>query len=182
MNNGNAAQEVVKAIYFKMVDIVAKYHVYDSLFRNEDSLKILGEYDYGVMAIFQEALVNDLMAGMFRLIDPKESCGSENMSFRYLEELVELNDDVKIIIDDMYRIKKKVEGYRHKVLMHNDAKVVLGKSEQDVRFEWEKLSQLVKMGRSAVSKIYKSMFDMDVEFVPVNVNPDCFLRALEARL
>lgn len=171
--------ETFEALYFAVVEISEKYHVYKTLFRSKESLNILEKYDYGVFAVFQESLANDLKASIFRVLDPYKSCGRENLCFDQLKESFSLSTEIISKISELYEIKEKVKLYRHRKLMHNDLQRILKPEEQEQHlFIWSDISAVVYLSQFIINTISELEFDRSREFIPINVNPDLLLNHL----
>jgi hypothetical protein len=130
-----------------LADISTDLTFYRQIFGSDENVLVLRSVSNWVFANYQQCLVDAIYYKLSRLLDPKSSCGSDNLSFAYIIDTYSLSDDSQIN-DSLSAIKNRYESsglknYRNKVLSHNDAHIVLTGSQCRVDFNDEALDQFL---------------------------------------
>ena len=112
-----------------LADVSTDLTYYRQIFGSDQNVKVLREFSDWVFANYQQCLINNIYFKLARLLDPKSSCGKDNLSFAYIINTYSLSEDSDIkssLSDIMGRFETSgLKNYRNKVLSHNDAHTVL---------------------------------------------------------
>ncbi|MGL5339162.1 MAG: hypothetical protein ACRDAR_10805 [Aeromonas veronii] len=130
-----------------LADISTDLTYYRQIFGSEENVSVLKSVSDWVFANYQKCLINSIYSKLSRLLDPKSSCGSDNLSFAYVIDTFSLASDSEVndslsIIKDIYK-SSGLKKYRDKVLSHNDAHIVLCGSKCDVNFNDDSLGEFL---------------------------------------
>jgi len=122
--------QIFKRLKEEMVSAWAYLDALKQIYENEDNKHIdtLLETAPGFFSLIESSLMESAFSRLARLMDPKRSCGEDNLSFAMLCEHCEAQDEFKTICEDISKIMfewKKgkyntLRTYRNKFHSHND--------------------------------------------------------------
>lgn len=130
-----------------LADISTDLTYYRQIFGSDENVSVLRSVSDWVFANYQKCLINTIYSKLSRLLDPKSSCSSDNLSFSYVIDTLSLAHDSEI--NDSFSIIKEIyessglKEYRNKVLSHNDAHIVLCGSKFGVNFNDDSLDEFL---------------------------------------
>jgi len=130
-----------------LADVSTDLTYYRQIFGSDENVSVLRDFSDWVFSNYQQCLINNIYSKLARLLDPKSSCGIDNLSFEYIINTCSLSDDPEIE-ESRVAINVKYESsglknYRNKVLSHNDAHTVLSGSQCGVNFNDETLDEFL---------------------------------------
>lgn len=117
--------------------IYVLWNEYKIIFR-EKNYDILNKTAPGFFRIIKRQFIHDIVLGMCRINDPKESMGNKNLSIKRLVDIAKKGHR-KNIKERLNEIDEKIcniKKYRHKIISHNDLETNLKKTASpQVKFE-----------------------------------------------
>ena len=130
-----------------LVNVSTDLTYYRQIFGTDQNVKILRDFSDWVFANYQQCLINNIYSKLAPLLDPKSSCGEDNLSFEYIITNHSLLEDSDIM-SSLSDIKDKFESsglknYRNKVLSHNDLHTVFSGTRCGVSLNDEALDAFV---------------------------------------
>ena len=153
-------------------NIKSKIDLFDELYMKEDTVKLLNDSAPYAFELIRESLAADIMMSLFRLLDPKISCGNENASIALLQNevlsysIIGLNDKVKRLMD----LKNQVKTYRDKVLAHNDLEqIVRPATSLNPSFPWSVLQEIVNLIFDFLNLIFIHFTNGEMSFDIINL-------------
>lgn len=176
--NINELETDLDLIYKKLIEVNEKIYVYRYLFTDKHNVDLLNKFNYGIFNIFKETLYNDFLSAIFRVTDNANFKGDNNISIKFMVQKYKLSKNINNKVNsDISKIRKKIEPYRHKILMHNDYKEVKSNRLPDL-IQMEDILKLTLLLNEIIIEIYMEYFNRSISFIPTNVNPDLFVNHL----
>ena len=121
---------IFKRLKEEMVSAWAYLDAFNQVYGNGDSVHIdtLIETAPGFFGLVESSLIESAFSRLARLMDPKQSCGDDNLSFSMLCENCSEQNGIQKICDNFSKIKcewkkgkyEKLRTYRNKFHSHND--------------------------------------------------------------
>ena len=124
----------LKHTKYLLNDLATDLTLYSEIYGPEESVLVLNEFNGFVFGRFQFCLIERIMLGFARLMDPAESRvkggKNENLSLKNLIKTYDLDSDNDVSrifseIETMYE-SANIRNYRNMLLSHNDKQVKLG--------------------------------------------------------
>jgi hypothetical protein len=126
-----------------LADVSTDLTYYRQIFGSEQNVKVLREFSDWVFANYQQCLIDNIYSKLSKLLDPKSSCGKDNLSFAYIINAYSLSNDPEIesgLSNIMGKFESSgLKNYRNKVLSHNDAHTVFSGTQCGVSINDETL-------------------------------------------
>ncbi|MBY6106824.1 hypothetical protein KUW19_10095 [Ferrimonas balearica] len=130
-----------------LADVSTDLTYYRQIFGSDRNVEVLREFSDWVFSNYQQCLINNIYSKLARLLDPKSSCGKDNLSFSYVISTCSLSEDLDIqkSLEDIKNKYKStgLKSYRNKVLSHNDAHTVLSGTQCGVSLNDESLDEFL---------------------------------------
>lgn len=121
---------IFKRLKEEMVSAWAYLDALKQVYENEDNdhIDTLLETAPGFFGLVESSLMESAFSRLARLMDPKQSCGEDNLSFAMLCEHCKAQDGFNTICEGFSKIKnewkngkyEKLRTYRNKLHSHND--------------------------------------------------------------
>lgn len=126
------AQELYKEIWQDVVWLRAKWDLFCQVYAaDQETIDLLNESASTFFVIAQNAILNDILMGIGRIVDPSETGKNKNLSLTRLVDCLSNVDPT--FMDQIQRAYQEVELHtreikevRNKALAHNDLRSRLG--------------------------------------------------------
>jgi AbiU2 len=148
-----------------------RWKLHKDLFQGESQYDLFNKSGSNVWVVLRESLLDTIFMDISRLLDPKISCGKDNLSIERLMLLAKSEKYSKFLGNNYPEAKALYESlilpWRNKQLSHNDV-ATLTDTEQtglpDVSFA--KIDELVAKINQVARYICLCYSDTDREFIP----------------
>ncbi len=160
--NTNELEKALDELYKQVYLVLRNIAFYEELYMDQSSVEILNNKAPKAFAIIQASLANDIMASIFRLLDPIESYGNRNLTLIMLRKPLETKSASTSGIDKLENIKKNIINYRHKFLSHNDLeRVITHQNNTQINFPWSAIKEFSDVASQLIIHSKKSLFNSD---------------------
>ncbi len=133
-----------------------KWKIYKQIYgRDEETVELINEIAPGCFKIFQDALLNDVIMTLARLVDKSSTSNTKNLTLSRLLEIIQQEGNDEILIVRLKEKYKKIEemttvikAERNKRIGHNDLKSIRSN-----------FVNLVSVSRSNINEIFDDIYD-----------------------
>lgn len=116
-------QENIEAIDNEVLRLHQKWKLLKQVFGSDEKVAFLNEAAPVFFSYIFNSMLFDIVLSFSRLLDPRASCGDENLSFKnLLSEISDssLNAQLSKLISELEDKTQAIETWRNKKLAHND--------------------------------------------------------------
>ncbi len=153
-----ALQEKLDALDREIVLLHFKWIYLKQLFGTEKHLAVVNATAPSAFSVIEEALFNEILLSLMRLVDPVGSKHQMNLSLRSLLEDIpdeKLRDQVAALEKQIREKVTDIKTWRDKKLAHNDLLRLLKKSDPVPPIQIFELTAAMQLVRKAMNLIYQ---------------------------
>lgn len=172
---------ILDSIYLETYRVIKDIKFYEKLFMESESIEALNSAAPKAFSIIQRSVGNDIMASIFRLLDPEKSCGNENLTLMKLCSIFGNEKDWPEVAHELKKIGGDFKDYRNKILSHNDLSRVVSPSDTETLvFPWSAVLSFSEKAPVLIN-IVKRQISNSEAFFSIKPKPaDALLRAINA--
>jgi len=158
-------REKLDAIDQEVVLLHFKWTYLKQLFGSEKSVAIVNATAPSIFSVIEEAMFNDILLTLMRLVDPPKSKNGANLSLRNIAADLsdpELKQQVQLLEVQIRDKAKDIKVWRDKKLAHNDLLKHLKKSAPVPAIQISELTAALELVRKAMNLIHGYFSDTTV--------------------
>lgn len=151
----------IKHTKLLLSDLATDLTLYSEIYGPEESVSVLNNFNGFVFGRLQLCLIERILLGFARFMDPAESRvkggKSENLSLKYLIKQYEQSQDDDVLnkyqeIESMYE-SASIKNYRNMLLSHNDKNAKLGFTKIEISVTPNEAHKLLSCMMNLVTEI-----------------------------
>ena len=166
MATSTSSEKEIEAFKKLVLNVTTDWLVFRDLFTKPENYTLFQNSGIGAWHHLKNALIESIIMGVSRLLDPPISCGKDNLSINKLKEKITFSQTTNQKLDELKsRFQSVFKTWRNKKLGHNDYDVAM-RSSSIPGFQYSELEGLVKDLAVVAKWINLDLENGDTDFFP----------------